>query len=157
MSKYDDLVATLVNPTPRTVTPRETAHASACALQTSLFGRLRKTQGSAVAGRLGWMLVRPGQPEHVDCADALNAIAALPVADLRTLALAVRGARGTLKNAASAELAAEVLLILERGIEVGAAVRTAMAARPVTSLEGVGVGTEIGVGVVRAAVTAGEA
>jgi len=153
MSKYDDLVATLVNPTPRTVTPRETAHASACALQTSLFGRLRKTQGSAVAGRLGWMLVRSGQPEHVDCADALNAIAALPVADLRTLALAVRGARGALKSGTAAALAAEVLLILEGQIE-----GRVVGARPVTSLEGGGGGVtpeaETGFG---AALTAGAA
>ena len=98
------------------------------------------------------MLVRSGQPEHVDSADALNAILALPVADLRTLALAVRGARGALKSGTAAALAAEVLLILEGQIE-----GRVVGAQPVTPGARVGVGTpeaETGFG---AAVTAGAA
>jgi len=114
MSKYDSLLVDLA--APPQVTSRERAHAAAAAVQTSLFGRLRKARGSAVAGRLAWMLVRGASPDHVDCAAALDAIAALPVLDLRAFHLAACGARDSLQAPAAAAVAAALVVVLEAEI-----------------------------------------
>jgi len=117
MSKFSDLVSIVSTPpTPHVMTPAELAHGAASAVQTSLFGRLRRTRGSAVAGRLGWLLVRAGSPEHVDCADALTALAAMPVTELHVFFAACTISRDALKSAAAAALAGSICDALSRVI-----------------------------------------
>jgi hypothetical protein len=111
MSKYDSLLVDLAKP--RNVTPSERAAGAAASVQTSLFGRLRKARGSAVAGRTAWMLVRAGSPSHVDCGAALDALATLPDSDLRTFVIVACGARDSLKNAEASALAAAVAAAVE--------------------------------------------
>jgi hypothetical protein len=117
MSKFSDLVAIVSQPTtPHVMTPAELAHGAASAVQTSLFGRLRRTRGSAVAGRLGWLLVRAGSPDHVDCSAALDALAAMPVTELHLFFAACTISRDALKNAAAAALAGSICDALSRVI-----------------------------------------
>ena len=115
MSKFAALIADLA--APPTVTPRERAHAAAAAVQTSLFGRLRKARGSAVAGRLAWMLVRLGQSDHVDCRAAHEAIQSVPLPDVKLFLLAARATRDTAKREGAAEVAGGVVAALESEVE----------------------------------------
>jgi len=123
MSKFDALLADLA--APQVVTPRERAHAAACSVQTSLFGRLRRGRSGSNAGRLAWMLIRAAQPDHVECGDALNALAATSTEDLRVWLIAARGARDSLKSAAAAAVAGDVACAVEAALagkgEVGGA------------------------------------
>jgi len=100
----------------RVVTPLATAGAAAQSVQTSLFGRLRKARGGPLAGKIAWMLVRAGQPDHVACVDALNELAEFGPGDLRMFLIACRGARDSLKSAAAAALAGAVVAALEAAL-----------------------------------------
>ena len=116
MSKYAALLSDLAKP--HDVTPLERGRAAAASVQTSLFGRLRKARGSAVAGRVAWMLIRAASPDHDDCSEALDALATLPVADVRTFLIVARGARDTLKSADAAALAGRVVEALETALAI---------------------------------------
>lgn len=114
-NKFADLVDLVASP--RTVTPRERAHAAAAAVQTSLFGRLRKARGSAVAGRLAWMLVRLAQPDHVDSGAACEALRGFTDADVRLFLEVAKAAAVTAKREGAAEVAAAVVEALAAEVE----------------------------------------
>ena len=86
---------------------------AATRVQTSLFGRLRRARGSAVAGRLAWMLVRAGQEGHPDSRTACEALQGVGDADVRAFLIAAQGARDTLTDADAGALAAGVVGALE--------------------------------------------
>lgn len=109
--KYADLVSLAT--TPRTVTPRELAHAAAQAAQTSLFQRLRREHGGPVAGRLAWMLVRAGQGNHADSEGALDAMAGMPGSTLRSFLRVSIAARDSLRDVGAAALARSIVEALQ--------------------------------------------
>jgi hypothetical protein len=110
-NKFSDLADLLQQP--RTVTPREAAHAAATSVQTSLFGRLRKARGSAVAGRVAWMLVRLGQGDHADSGAACEALQGFADSDVRTFLLLAHATRDSLRAGPGAALAGAVAAALE--------------------------------------------
>ena len=80
-------------------------------VQASLFNRLRKTRGKT-AGDLGWLLVRLGQPDHREHAEACDTIMTRPASELAALSAVVVAARDSLKGPGPRELCSAILEVL---------------------------------------------
>lgn len=80
-------------------------------VQASLYGRLKRTSGDR-AGRLGWLLIRLGQPDHPDHRDARTSLSSQPISTLvglRAAAVATRGAPAIAGRPETAALAQSIV------------------------------------------------